>query len=347
MKFLHTASCIVAIALSMPAKEPSFVPNPSGRGTLDLLWECLFTIFLCVWTAVHPDTPPRNLSQRNYMSKIAWCLIIFLFPELAFQYILTEFASAKLFRDRRNALIKGDNEATEELSIHPEPGCLRKNILSGGFNSTKWSLKHGYLVTMGALQFRLGEQSAKFPTELGFEKFAECNILPSAAFLNERIKRRQKSDYLSKAIVCIQVSWMVIQTISRRISGLPITLLELTTLAQVWFALSVYAVWWHKPQGFDEPIEVDFNSCPSCLQYLELTGLSKPEVLADELPQNNFVRKFKHFILFLSIDAFVSLIYFGIHTIGWRMTFPTQAERMLWQIAACVYGGSLVMYDYY
>src|SRR5271170_4498699 len=122
--------------------------------------------------------------------------MIFLFPELAFQCILTELASAKLFCDRQNA-IKNEIEVTEEMSIallHPGNCCVRKTNSSGGSDPRKWSVKHGYLLTMGALQFRLGEHLHDFPAEQGFEKSAEYDLLPSAAFLDERINRRRKSD---------------------------------------------------------------------------------------------------------------------------------------------------------
>ena len=274
------------------------------------------------------------------MSKIAFCIMILLFPELTFQYILTELATAKLFCDRRNA-IKKEIEVTEEMSIallHPGDCCVRRTISSGRSGQCKWGVRHGYLFAMGGVQFRLGEQLPDFPVELGFEKSAEYDLLPSAEFLDERIYRRQKSDYASKAIVCIQVSWMVFETIERLIYGLPITLLELITLAQVWFALSMYGVWWYKPQGFDDPIIVDLSSCPSCVRIFE-SAMS--EVLVDEIPRHRFVRNFKHFLLFLSVDAFVSLIYFVIHALGWHTTFPSQAEFILWRVAVCVFGGSL------
>lgn len=35
--------------------EPGFVPNPTGRGTIEVLFSCIVTLGLCIWTAVHPD----------------------------------------------------------------------------------------------------------------------------------------------------------------------------------------------------------------------------------------------------------------------------------------------------
>jgi hypothetical protein len=54
-----------------------------------------------------------------------------------------------------------------------------------------------------------------------------------------------KSDSLAKGLVCAQVSWMLIlEAIARKVSGLPITLLELVTLVHIGCAIVMYAVWW-------------------------------------------------------------------------------------------------------
>jgi hypothetical protein len=49
---------------------------------------------------------------------------------------------------------------------------------------------------------------------------------------------------------------MVTQTITRQVAGLPITLLELNTLAHVTCAVLMYFIWWKKPQNVDELFEV-------------------------------------------------------------------------------------------
>ena len=327
----------------MDPNEPSFLPNPPERGALSLLWVCLSTIFLCVWTAIHPNTPPQN-SSNNYWSKGKWCVMILLFPELVFQFILTEFASARRFRN----MITGDAGGSDGLPLietpHSGPCFLRGNILRGRSNSEKWRLKHTYLLTMGALQFRFGEQSSKYLTEKGLKILIQYNMLPSVAFLNERIKRRRKSDSLSKLIVCAQVLWISIQTIVRQISELPITPLEYVTLAQIWFAICVYAVWWSKPQDLEDPIVIDFGSCSDCLQFLSSRGLDTADYFVAERPKFNFVESLNQYLLCFLTDVFVSFVYVGIHAWGWNATFATYAELILWRVAVCIFCVSLGMF---
>jgi hypothetical protein len=43
-------------------------PEPGGRGTIGLVWSCLATIFICVWTALHLNLPGEyeSTSERMY-----------------------------------------------------------------------------------------------------------------------------------------------------------------------------------------------------------------------------------------------------------------------------------------
>lgn len=57
------------------------------------------------------------------------------------------------------------------------------------------------------------------------------------------IKDKSKADILAKLLVCVQVVWMVIQCIGRKVEGLPISLLEIHVLVHVACALCMYALW--------------------------------------------------------------------------------------------------------
>jgi hypothetical protein len=52
---------------------------------------------------------------------------------------------------------------------------------------------------------------------------------------------------------------MLIQMIARRVSGLPITLLELNTLAHVMCAMFMYVIWWYKPQNVNVPETINVD----------------------------------------------------------------------------------------
>ncbi|KAL8704170.1 MAG: hypothetical protein Q9201_002668 [Fulgogasparrea decipioides] len=71
------------------------------------------------------------------------------------------------------------------------------------------------------------------------------------------IRDKSKADMLAKTLVVIQVSWMLIQTISRRCVGYPITLLEVHTLVHVAIAIAMYGLWFLKPMDIRDPTWVD------------------------------------------------------------------------------------------
>ena len=70
------------------------------------------------------------------------------------------------------------------------------------------------------------------------------------------IQDRSKGDALSKGLVVIQTSWFILQCIARRIERLPITELELVTLAFAALNFITYTLWWNKPLNVQCPFRV-------------------------------------------------------------------------------------------
>lgn len=59
----------------------------------------------------------------------------------------------------------------------------------------------------------------------------------------ETISDKSKVNAVGKGLVCIQVTWMVIQCIARKSAGYPLSLLELHTMVHVVCALIIYILW--------------------------------------------------------------------------------------------------------
>ena len=60
----------------------------------------------------------------------------------------------------------------------------------------------------------------------------------------EDITDKSKADIFTKSLICIQVSWMVLQCIARKAAGYPLTLLEIHAMVHVVCALILYVLWW-------------------------------------------------------------------------------------------------------
>jgi hypothetical protein len=160
-------------------------------------------------------------------------------------------------------------------------------------------------------------------------------LLPTAKFLNARMQVLSKSDKLAKTVVCFQILWLVLQTIARRIDGLPITLLELNTIAQIWVTLVLYVLWWYKPQGIADNIDIDFTNCIKCQEYLREAQVVWQRV---HLPLTNAGTPF------LLVDlALVMGVYIAIDALGCNAYFPTDAERILWIGSVCVFAVGTIL----
>lgn len=74
----------------------SWAPNPDGRGTIDLLWTSFATVFLCTWSAIHPNLPSlgekENMTFIRRMLYVVSCIIA---PEF-FAYIALDDLSAAM-----------------------------------------------------------------------------------------------------------------------------------------------------------------------------------------------------------------------------------------------------------
>jgi len=75
------------------------------------------------------------------------------------------------------------------------------------------------------------------------------NMRETGRISKREIEDKSKGDIISKAVVVFQTGWFVAQCITRASQGLPITELELITVAFAAFNLTIYLLWWDKPQN--------------------------------------------------------------------------------------------------
>jgi hypothetical protein len=72
----------------------------------------------------------------------------------------------------------------------------------------------------------------------------------------EDIKDKSKGDIISKGLVVLQTGWFVVQCIARASQGLPITELELVTIAFASLNFAMYGLWWDKPLNVQRAVRV-------------------------------------------------------------------------------------------
>lgn len=156
------------------------------------------------------------------------------------------------------------NDVTDEY----EPGELRSTAPSdvSDIYGTVWTTTHGFWIAMGGFHQYSGDTPTVYltPTHV-LTLIADGLLIPPS---EEDIKDRSKGDSFSKVIVLIQTLWFMTQCITRYMEHLPITELEIATVAYTIPILGIYICWWSKPLGVSQPIQI-----PS--RYLNLSADTK------------------------------------------------------------------------
>ena len=75
-------------------------------------------------------------------------------------------------------------------------------------------------------------------------------------FLDDEIKDCSKSDWLVKVVVLVQTTWFVMNCIERLVIKLPLSELEVMTLAYAALSGLIFALWWNKPTDVRFPTKV-------------------------------------------------------------------------------------------
>ncbi|EIM79895.1 uncharacterized protein STEHIDRAFT_21373, partial [Stereum hirsutum FP-91666 SS1] len=205
-------------------------PEPDGRGSFGILSSCVLTLVFCVWTAVHPNVGFQHRPIFHMGESRATLLIIALLSPEVIIY-----------------LSWAQNHAVRRLNRQVD---------------TQWTITHSYFACMGGFVFDTTDEEPFLPRSatrirlqpdgVVFLRKHAPEIIPTLS--REEILDKSKADGLSKALACLQTGWFCTQIIARAIQNLPISLLELTTLAHAFCMIAVYLLWWDKPFEVQEPV---------------------------------------------------------------------------------------------
>ena len=171
----------------------------------------------------------------------------------------------------------------------------------------------------------------------------------------KEINDRSKGGVLSKCLVLLQTGWFVMQCIARGVERLPVTELELVTVAFATLNFVTYLFWWDKPLNVRRPFRILLEKSIADKQkgardrekdvagWLTrvvnvTTGLEDEVVdLATEKRVPTFyagdLRDDQRFVAAVG-SAVIAMIFGGIHCIAWSFSFPTLAEKILWRVSS-------------
>ncbi|KAI9462136.1 hypothetical protein F5148DRAFT_233524 [Russula earlei] len=191
--------------------------DPDGcRSLWHIIWSCAVTILLCTWVSVHPNIPgPDETWPRVTLRRIGLMLGALFVPEFMVAWAL-----------------KQRQVAVDLAKEHEEEG---------------WTITHGFFAIMGGFMEYEGNRPVRvlLPEELRSYSLTGNGDFPRIS--KAEIKDKSKGDVVSKTLVILQTSWFVTQCIARGVRGLPITELELITVAFATLNFVMYLLWWDKP----------------------------------------------------------------------------------------------------
>jgi hypothetical protein len=315
-------------------KRKHFTESPNGRGTLDILRSCLFTIFICCWTVVHPDIPrPGSPWRRTFLDRVICLLLAALAPEVVVYAAYYQRIQAQA--------------SFNKISKPSRPG---------------WTMCHSFYADMGGFGLRQspvvdlirkGHDNIKYVDGKNIENIILARGLSLRDLPTEReVSDKGKADAVLKTVAALQAVWMVIHCAARAIQSLPITPLELSTVAYVPCSIFVTYLWWHKPYDVREPtwliippthyprieephpdyLRRTYSLLPM-YRYPETLPLYRTYPMAAtclEALKSTLGPSYGWHIL----STLVFLCFGSVHCLAWRFSFPSIEEELAWRASS-------------
>ena len=202
-----------------------------------------------------------------------------LVPEYVLAWAIRQFLSArKIFKEN-------ESEYKTLVIFLPIAVIPTNPLLDRG-----WSMAHGFFVIMGGFHL-FGRNSEEINNgdrgispgdgkplhPLKASDLRKCDgYSESFIMLTEaEIMDKGKSDWVAKSLVLLQTSWFVMQCIARAMRHLPVTHLEIITLAYAAMNFVIFILWWKKPRNVHRPIRVFQRSG---------SGETRPQVTEETQP---------------------------------------------------------------
>ncbi|KAL8646747.1 MAG: hypothetical protein Q9210_005952 [Variospora velana] len=200
--FGHATSPESTLTISTESSSVvGFVGDPNQRRTYSLVISCLLTLVLCVWSALHLNVPrPDDTIWYRFWVNTRWIFTGVYAPELVVFTAWRQWSSAKILGGFAFEL---DESSHRGLDAFLPAACPRRLTL----------------------------------TARGMAFLSACGHLPDVPRVD--IMDKSKANNLAKALAIIQASWLLIQVVGRLIAKLPVTVLEVNTLAHVEMSGSV------------------------------------------------------------------------------------------------------------
>lgn len=251
-----------------------------------------------------------------------------------------------------------------------------RDMKKSGRGPPTWTLTHAYYTDMGGFLLHEPEGSLAFPVSAKQLRYlVDHQYLQMPDMSESQIWDKSKADKFAKAIVLIQTIWFLTETVARAVQHLPITPIEIETLAVICVTLVTFGLWYNKPKDVEESIDVclevsvaeilrragdaanlpfrdtplDFAEPPfhissiwndDLLRWILRRGLQTRPL--DRMPNDNNPRH--NTLLGHVAMVFILVVFVGLPFANWNFAFPTRSELILWRVNIVVVTATLAVH---
>ncbi|KAF9457847.1 hypothetical protein BDZ94DRAFT_1272093, partial [Collybia nuda] len=296
-----------------------------------IIWSCVATLLACTWVSVHPNVPdPEHGLVKLALHRLGLMLLSIIAPEIVVLWALRQRMVAQQ---------------------------LRKDY--------GLPMVHGFFMSMGGFVKAHGYTLRPIASH-DIEPGGTVDVSSIFDIDVEEIVDRSKGDEITKGLALLQTGWFVIQCIARAHQHLPLTELEIVTLAFATLNIVIRLVWWQKPLDVRYPVRIGprpprggplrqskkrepfaptrrkaveyaFNYCVNITvkvfegeehnSELLPNAIKVPTLWAGRLsPWDRGMTA--------ALTVFLAMGFGAIHFAAWNVFFPTVTEQMLWRASS-------------
>jgi hypothetical protein len=341
---------MAADSFNEPQSLLGWQPAPNKRGTVDILWSCLTTLFLCTWTVIHLDISPQKqgLGDR-FWRRTGWMIVGVFAPELITGIAMRQFLDAYHSSKRMHTAGYPRWSITHSFYVHMGGFRIERELFQARLPRTRDEQQRELAMLLEVQE----EPNTYVPLDYYDRTFtyhaAISDAIPTGSFLPPRLSRDDitelsKAGFITKGLTCMQASWLLLQCIGRIAQRLPVTTLEVTTASFVLFTFSTYAFWWHKP--FDTSIQTPVRATLNRTRIGDCFRNDGIDLGSRELINIIFGARVKtkdrsepssKFDICIQVVFVAWCSLFGaVHCLAWNEQFPTSQERLFWRISSLI-----------
>ncbi|KAF7308208.1 Protein transport protein Sec61 alpha [Mycena chlorophos] len=233
-----------------------------------IIWSCASTIFIYTYVSMHLNVPSPRKHLWKRAARVVRMMAFALFaPELFVGFAYRQYCTASRFMEgfREDPMEDPMEDPSPQLQATRTEGFF---FAMGGFAD-----EDGHPITrlqdFRDYDYPQGEEIDERRWVFRLVDFVVALLRPSRRGpvyldatlpLSDRermvgdIEDKSNKNLLAKAFAVLQGLWFILQCAFRLNESLPLTQLEVMTVAYGGVNLFIWLLWWYKPIGVDQPI---------------------------------------------------------------------------------------------